>query len=81
MINLVPQDVLKASTLLDKAAQELMGHNFAHLAGQTTLFSQVSGLDQAGRMHQVISSVSQPEATRGLALFLSNAAGLLRDQV
>ncbi|WP_219725125.1 hypothetical protein [Corynebacterium tuscaniense] len=41
----------------------------------------MSGLDQAGRMHQVISSVSQPEATRGLALFLSNAAGLLREQV
>ena len=72
--------VQQGATLLESAALKLQGGNlFTSIEGFTS-YSSVSGLDQAGRMHQVISSVSQPEATRGLALFLSNAAGLLRDQ-
>ncbi|MFC3795999.1 hypothetical protein, partial [Corynebacterium tuscaniense] len=73
--------VQQSASLLEDAVQQLSGPgSFKRFDGSTN-YSLVSGLDQAGRMHQVISSVSQPEATRGLALFLSNAAGLLRDQV
>ena len=73
--------VQHSASLLEDAALKLQGGNLFTSFRKLTNYSSVSGLDQAGRMHQVISSVSQPEATRGLALFLSNAAGLLRDQV
>ncbi|WP_156959288.1 hypothetical protein, partial [Corynebacterium tuscaniense] len=73
--------VRQAAGLLEKASEHLSGQLLLVDMSGVGLYSSVSGLDQAGRMHQVISSVSQPEATRGLALFLSNAAGLLRDQV
>ena len=73
--------VQHSASLLEDAALKLQGGNLFTSFRKLTNYSSVSGLDQAGRMHQVISSVSQPEATRGLALFLSNAAGLLREQV
>ena len=75
------QAVAEAARRLEQAAQNLVSSGSMPLTMGVGAYSAVSGLDQAGRMHQVISSVSQPEATRGLALFLSNAAGLLRDQV
>ncbi len=72
--------VQQSASLLEGAVQRLNSPDIFKGVDKRTNYSSVSGLDQAGRMHQVISSVSQPEATRGLALFLSNAAGLLRDQ-
>ena len=72
--------VQHSASLLEGASLKLNNRGSFTGFGKLTSYSAVSGLDQAGRMHQVISSVSQPEATRGLALFLSNAAGLLRDQ-
>ena len=72
--------VQQSASLLEGAVQRLNSPDIFKGVDKRTNYSSVSGLDQAGRMHQVISSVSQPEATRGLAVFLSNAAGLLRDQ-
>ena len=73
--------VQQSASLLEGAVQRLNSPDIFKGVDKRTNYSSVSGLDQAGRMHQVISAVSQPEATRGLAVFLSNAAGLLRDQV
>lgn len=51
--------------------------------GQRSLssFSQVSGLDQSGTMHGLISSASEPEATKGLAQHFANVVDLLTAQL
>lgn len=74
-------EVLSAASVLDEASSHLKISNSITNFTAGLPYSAVSGFDQAGEMHQAISGVSQPEATRGLAMFLSNASGLLREQV
>lgn len=74
-------EVLSAASVLDEASSHLKISNSITNFTAGLPYSAVSGFDQAGDMHQAISGVSQPEATRGLAMFLSNASGLLREQV
>ena len=62
-------DVAQAARILDGTASILKGTTASREVRGLGTYSQVSGLDQAGRMHQAISSVSEPEATRGLAQF------------
>ena len=73
--------VAQGADLLQSAAQRLLGQGYDLRLFGAAPYSSVSGLDQAGQMHQAISFTSEPEATRGLAMFLSNASGLLREQV
>jgi len=61
--------VKRATNSLDHVSQLLTGAHAAVRTLNPAPFSVVSGLDQAGQMHQAISSVSEPEATRGLAQF------------
>ena len=74
-------DVAQAARILDGTASILKGTTASREVRGLGTYSQVSGLDQAGRMHQAISSVSEPEATRGLAQFFASAAELLHQQV
>ena len=74
-------EALSAASVLDEASSHLKISNSITNFTAGLPYSAVSGFDQAGEMHQAISGVSQPEATRGLAMFLSNASGLLREQV
>ncbi|WP_156959277.1 hypothetical protein, partial [Corynebacterium tuscaniense] len=73
--------VKRATNSLDHVSQLLTGAHAAVRTLNPAPFSVVSGLDQAGQMHQAISSVSEPEATRGLAQFFASAAELLHQQV
>ena len=69
-----------AADLLATAGAQLSGSPLKGAFASTLPYSTVSGLDQTGQMHGSISGISEPEATRGLAEFLSNAATLLREQ-
>ena len=73
--------VQQGADLLETAARQIKGHGSFTGLKDSISYSSVSGLDQAGQMHGSISSVSEPEATRGLAQFFASAAELLRQQV
>ena len=75
------QAVSRGADALASVSQSLRGHGIRGDYKSLSLYSAVSGLDQAGQMHQAISSVSEPEATRGLAQFFASAAELLHQQV
>lgn len=64
---------------------QLKNHYFENPDFKITLrappFPQVSGLDQSGGMHGLISSVSQPEATKALADHFGDVVELLSSQL
>lgn len=67
-----------AAETLKNASRSLAKDTRFSSFGGAAAYSQVSGLDHAGSMHNAISSVSEPEATKALAELLKNAADLLR---
>ena len=75
------QAVSRGADALEAVSQSIGGLGIGGDYRPLSIYSAVSGLDQAGRMHQAISSVSEPEATRGLAQFFASAAELLHQQV
>ena len=75
------QAVSRGADVLATVAQSMKSHGMMADLRRFSVYSAVSGLDQAGQMHQAISSVSEPEATRGLAQFFASAAELLHQQV
>lgn len=72
-----PESVRTAASALKSAAEGLHAEGIQFATHSPTHFSMVSGLDQSGSMHGLISSVSQPEATKALADHLADAAALL----
>lgn len=44
-------------------------------------YSEVSGLDAAGAFHYTVSSVNEPEATKGVVTFFDNSATLLNSHL
>ena len=75
------QAVSRGADALEAVSQSIGGLGIRGDYRPLSIYSAVSGLDQAGQMHQAISSVSEPEATRGLAQFFASAAELLHQQV
>ena len=75
------QAVSRGADALEAVSQSIGGLGIGGDYRPLSIYSAVSGLDQAGQMHQAISSVSEPEATRGLAQFFASAAELLHQQV
>lgn len=67
-----------AAETLKNASRSLAKDTRFSSFGGAAAYSQVSGLDHAGSMHNAISSVSEPEATKALAELLKNAADILR---